>query len=77
MVTVLNTLTGKTAETPRWIFESPLYNVGQLVEVKKGTKPYVGAYKPKTAEQFEEIHPDKVVAADSGDDEDKAEEAEN
>lgn len=75
MVTVLNTLTGKTASIRRWIFESPLYNGdGHLVEVKPGTKPYVGAYKPKTAKEFKEVHPDKIVV-EKVDNEDKAEEA--
>ena len=62
-VTVRNTLTGKVASIPERIFLSPVFNPEprHLVLAEPGAKPYVGAYKPKTAEEFEAVHPDKVL----------------
>lgn len=60
-VNVLNTLTGQTGKIRRVLFENPRINSGILVEVKQDTKPFVKElYSPKTPEEFEEAHADKL-----------------
>ena len=62
MITAIDTQTGKTALIPAWIIDHPVFNPGgRLVAVKPGTKPFVGAYKPKTADEFSAVHPEKVL----------------
>ena len=64
-VRVLNTLTGKIADIPEKFYLSDVFNPGHLVLVGPDEKPYVGAYTPKTADEFEAAHPAKVVAKKS------------
>lgn len=65
-VTVINVKTGKVNTIPRRIYEHPVFNQGQLVEVVPDTKPYVAElYKPTTAEEFVENHPEKIPTVDA------------
>lgn len=58
-VTVLNLENGQVGVIRRSLFESPVFNVGQLVEVEDGQKPYHPVlWKPRTAEEWEAGHRD-------------------
>jgi len=60
MIEVMNTARGKVGKVRRkWL--GTLLNADSFVEVEPGTKPYVGAFKPRSAEKFEDDHPEKVV----------------
>ena len=62
MTHVIDVNSGEVRDIPTWQFKHRIFNPGIYVEATADAKPYVQElYKPKTVEQFEEIHPEKVV----------------
>lgn len=63
-VKVMNTHTGQTANIRRDWFDNPrIVNRDIIVEVTADTKPYAKAtYKPRSAQEFEDQHPEKIIA---------------
>jgi len=52
-ITVLNTLTGQVGKIRAKLFNSPVFNRGNLVEVDPERKPYVAdLWKPRTADEY-------------------------
>ena len=62
MTHVIDVNSGEVRDIPTWQFKHRIFNPGIYVEASADAKPYVQElYKPKTVEEFEEIHPEKVV----------------
>ena len=62
MTHVIDVKSGEVRDIPTWQFKHRIFNPGIYVEASADAKPYVQElYKPKSADEFEEIHPEKVV----------------
>lgn len=63
-VTVLNAYTGGTAVIRKdWLSNPRIIDPEVFSVVETGTKPYASAtYKPRSAQDFEEQHPEKTIA---------------
>lgn len=78
MVNIVNASNGKVGQIRRSLFNNDFFNpiintetgARNLVEVKPGTKPYIPeTYKAKDADEFAQVHPDKVKSGDKPNDE--------
>jgi hypothetical protein len=72
-VTVLNLENGQVGVVRKSLFEHPSFNVGQLVQVPEGQKPYNRhLWTPRTLEQWEDGHRDLDVDTTSYEEDSKA-----